>query len=166
MATTDDARRRSRRRRLRNLKVDEIGLVDAGANPGARVLLFKRQEGSEMDHTKRDVELLIERLADEAVQADRTGWLRQLTREQRFVKVLEDRPDLYEAYEAARPKAVEPPKAEPLHKAGSAKARAWENVQAMAGEILAEEPELSEAAAITKALERNPELYTEYLAAG
>ena len=33
-----------KRHRLKNLKIDEVGFVDKGMNPGADILLYKRRE--------------------------------------------------------------------------------------------------------------------------
>jgi hypothetical protein len=48
VTTLDDLLRGRRARRLSKLQVDEVSSVDAAANPGARVVLMKRSEESNM----------------------------------------------------------------------------------------------------------------------
>ena len=71
-AMTADPRRR--RHRLTRLRLDEISLVDAPANPGATILIAKRDELAPTRITKADAEARLDALARAAMKADGTGY--------------------------------------------------------------------------------------------
>ena len=71
-AMTADPRRR--RHRLTRLRLDEISLVDAPANPGATILIAKRDDLAPTRITKADAEARLDALARAAMKADGTGY--------------------------------------------------------------------------------------------
>ena len=72
-AMTADPRRR--RHRLTRLRLDEISLVDAPANPGATILIAKREDLLAPTRiTKAGAEARLDALARAAMKADGTGY--------------------------------------------------------------------------------------------
>ena len=88
------------RRRLRDLRVEEVSLVDQPDNPGARVVLHKRREEPQMTNLEKALARNegayepIEELARERVHKRGHG----ITREQAVAELLRERPELYEDY--------------------------------------------------------------------
>src|SRR5579863_92575 len=80
--------------KIRNLKITEISLVDRPANPGAAVLLHKRDEGTEMDYAnidRADLALLALEGAGEAIRKREP----ELTKEQAFAKACAQNPEIF-----------------------------------------------------------------------
>jgi hypothetical protein len=89
------------RRRLRNLKVHEISLVERGDDPGAVVAFYKqRTEEPKMTRLEKalarneDAYSVIEKLARERVLKHGHG----KTREQAVLELLQEDPQLYQDY--------------------------------------------------------------------
>jgi hypothetical protein len=83
-------------KKLEDLEIDEVSLVDRPSNPGAKVTIFKRGETI----SKAEIEAMLDRLAQE--RADRSGE----DFHQAYVKVLDSQwgKELYEQLIEATPR--------------------------------------------------------------
>jgi len=152
---------------LTDLELDEISLVDAPANPYARVLITKREFGEAEDAaeaaeahmlvekalsgdaSRQDVEVALTALARSAMQPGETV-------EKAMARILETSAGrrLYQRYVEAAPRIG-------VAKA-SVGATAWDSIERAAKQLMERHPELSKAKAVDMVLQQRPELYARH----
>lgn len=136
----------TRRRIVRDVRIDEVSFCPEGKQKQARVVLMKAM-GNPM--TRDRVMQQIEGVAEGIRKAAPT-----LTREQAIAKAIAERPDLYRAYEDARAPVPS------LAALAKAKRDAAQATIAKAAEQRRErEPALSAPQAVAAVIHERPELY-------
>ncbi len=89
-------------RRLRDLTIDRVAIVDRGADQDAEIVMWKRFEGDDTTSDGESAEVAIEKMAKSIWESVPFG---DLTREQAYAAALEtpEGRELYSAYKARRP---------------------------------------------------------------
>ncbi len=161
-------------RRLTNIQLREVSLVDRPASPGARVLFYKRNEAFRpcsgcISHgacTKADKCAAKTSPASKGDSmnvpksfiADQVAAIAGSKSPQAISKVWQDRPDLYDAYLAAKNDTPRTPARTTI-----AKSAAEYRVDELAAEIRKSDPSISREQAVARAWAQNPDEYEKYL---